>query len=159
MIDPRHFRVYVIRPALKVIGLWSDAAERLVLGTALVESRLRYLHQIGGPALGPFQIEPSTHDDLWKHYFPFRQRLAADVQQLATLSRNPDQLAWNLGYGAAICRIIYWRRPEPLPAATDIRAMGLYWKEHYNTHLGKGKIEDWIRRAEPILKRPYHQWR
>lgn len=152
MIDPKHFRIYVIRPTLKHLGLWSYAAELLVLGTALVESRLTYLHQIGGPALGVFQIEPKTHDDVWKNYLLHRDKLAKSVVGLSTPFLNSDQLAWNFGYGAAMCRIIYWRRPEPLPSALDIQGMGAYWKAHYNTHLGEGTVQGWMYNASSILK-------
>jgi hypothetical protein len=46
-------RQYVIRPTLQRLGLWSLAAENLLLGTAAQESKLGYyLHQLEGPALG-----------------------------------------------------------------------------------------------------------
>ena len=59
----------VIRPALTKINLWSRSAEELVLGTAIVESGLTYLKQRGeGPALGLWQIEPATHEDLYTNF-------------------------------------------------------------------------------------------
>ena len=59
----------VIRPALTKINLWSSSAEELVLGTAIVESGLTYLKQHGdGPALGLWQIEPATHEDLYTNF-------------------------------------------------------------------------------------------
>ena len=61
MIDHAQFREHVVRYALKCTGTWSHAAENLVVGTALAESGLKFLRQKGGgPALGLFQIEPST---------------------------------------------------------------------------------------------------
>ena len=35
-----------------------------------------------------------------------------------------DNLAANLLYGAAVCRLIHYRRPEPLPEALDIEGGG-----------------------------------
>jgi hypothetical protein len=32
--------------------------------------------------------------------------------------------------------------PEGLPDATDPYALGAYWKKHFNTYLGKGRIID-----------------
>ena len=56
----------VIRPALAKINLWSRSAEELVLGTAIVESGLTWFRQWGdGPALGLWQVEPSTQNDLY----------------------------------------------------------------------------------------------
>ena len=53
----------VIRPALSKINLWSPNAEELVLGLAIVESGLTYIRQWGGgPALGLWQVEPSTQN-------------------------------------------------------------------------------------------------
>ena len=37
-LDAKQLRELVIRPALMEIELWSEAAEELVLGTAIVES-------------------------------------------------------------------------------------------------------------------------
>ena len=66
-LDVNQVRLYVVRPALQEIGLWSQVAENLVLGTAVTESRLKYLKQLGkGPALGIFQMEPFTHNDIWR---------------------------------------------------------------------------------------------
>ncbi len=40
---------------------------------------------------------------------------------------------WNLAYATAMCRVHYLRVPRPLPDAGAVRAMGEYWKRHYNT--------------------------
>ena len=61
MIDADHLRREIVAPALRHIGMWSEAAENLLLGTAAVESRMgTYLRQIGGPALG------MVHAMFWK---------------------------------------------------------------------------------------------
>ncbi len=124
MLDPQHFLAYVVRPSLDSIGLWSPAAERLLLGTAIVESELTWLRQHGdGPARGVYQIEPATHDDIWAHYLAYRERLAERVARLAGERPRLDQLAWNLGYATAIARLVYYRRPEPLPPADDLAGL------------------------------------
>lgn len=40
MTDADHLRREIIAPALRHIGMWSEAAENLLLGTAAVESRM-----------------------------------------------------------------------------------------------------------------------
>ena len=83
MLDPQHFLAYVVRPSLESIGLWSEAAERLLLGTAIAESQLTWLRQHGGgPARGVYQIEPATHDDIWANYLAYRDGLANRVARL-----------------------------------------------------------------------------
>lgn len=147
MIDIPQFRKNIIVPALTVIGAHSDAAEELVLGTALQESRLQYIKQLGnGPALGFFQMEPATHDDIWINYLAFQDDLKTKLLTLAAPSNgqvSSNELMGNLWYAAAMCRIHYRRVADPLPQAGDVPGMASYWKEHYNTHLGAGTEEEY----------------
>ncbi|MEE8501003.1 MAG: hypothetical protein V3S27_10560 [Kiloniellales bacterium] len=153
MLDPGQFRRLVVRPALQAIGLCSPAAERLLLGTALTESGLTWLAQKGGgPALGIFQIEPATHADVWTNYLAYRENLASRVASLASEQPRLGQLVWNLAYATAIARLIYYRRPEPLPAAADLAGLARYWKAHFNSALGAGSAEDFLTRAGPVLE-------
>lgn len=144
-VDPRHFRANVVRPALRDIGLWSEAAELLVFGTAVQESGLRWLVQLGGPALGFFQMEPATHADIHHNFLGYRPELNRQVLGLLALGQpRVDQLVWNLRYAAAMCRVHYLRDRQPLPAAGDVEGMGALWKRHYNTPAGKGRAEEFV---------------
>ena len=165
MLDISDFRELVVRPALQHLaergfrpGLWSEAAETLVIGTAAHESGgFKYLWQRkangvrlthGQAGRGLFQIQPDTHQDMWRNYLRFRPPLMAALRDLsiwACQSFAPEdgpaddqELIGNLSYAAAVCRLIYWRRPEPLPPAGDIEGLGRYWKAHYNTAKGGG---------------------
>lgn len=134
MIDLKQFRDYVIRPTLALLNLGGAAAEQLLLGTALTESGLIWLHQMGsGPARGVYQIEPATHDDLWRNFLAFRQPMADLVAKLQTREPMLDQLITNLSYATAICRLLYYRHADPLPVAGDATAMAAYHKKIYNT--------------------------
>lgn len=153
MIDPAQFRTRVIRPAIRALGLWSAAAEDLLLGTALVESGLTYLVQHGGgPALGVFQIEPATHEDVLENWVRFRPEYDARLDAIAAPAADEDdlrdQLVWNLAYAAAIARLVYYRRPEPLPVRGDVAGYAAYWKRFYNTHLGAGREDKFVRAFE-----------
>lgn len=69
MVNVQQFRNLVLDPTLKQSGLYFLEASDLLLGTALVESNLEHLKQIGGgPALGFFQMEPETFDDIFYRY-------------------------------------------------------------------------------------------
>ena len=153
MLDPHAFRRQVIRPALVKLGLHSPAAEALLLGTALSESGLVHLVQTGGgPARGLYQVEPATHRDIWLSYLAYRPRLAGRLLGLTAGARpGAGQLVWNLGYATAIARLVYFRVPDPLPAAQDIAGLAAYWKAHFNTPAGKGRARDFIARAGPYL--------
>ena len=140
MLHVPQFRLLVVRPALTHLGLWSAAAENLLLGTAVHESGLRFLRQLGdGPARGLFQIEPATHDDLWENFLRRRRALRTKVAALAApVPSRLEQLATNAAYATAMARLVYLRAPEPLPAAHDVEALARYWKRHYNTARGGG---------------------
>ncbi len=154
MLDPQHFLAYVVRPSLDSIGLWSPAAERLLLGTAITESELTWLRQHGDrPARGVYPIEPVTHADIWANYLAYRDELANRVARLAArASPRAEQLTWNLGYATVIARLVYYRRPEPLPAADDLAGLARYRTAHFNTALGAGALEDFPTRAGPVLE-------
>lgn len=148
MISIPQFRELILQPALTVIGIHSPAAEELVLGTALQESRLQYIKQLGnGPALGFFQMEPATHEDIWKNYLAYHDDMAEKAKSLAAPTTaahpSPNEMIGNLWYAAAMCRIHYRRVPDALPAAGDVPGMAAYWKEFYNTYLGAGTEEEY----------------
>jgi len=148
MLDPAQFTKHIIRPALEAIDLYSEAAAELLLGTAIQESRLTYLKQIGGgPALGVFQMEPATHDDLYTNFLAYKQKLSAKVGQLIVTPIPAAEMIWNLYYAAAMARIQYYRDSAPLPEAGDISRQASYWKRVYNTTAGAGTeaeyLENW----------------
>lgn len=149
MIHADDLRTLIIRPALQHIGLWSQAAENLLVGTWFVESSIggrTHLKQVGGPAFGGFQIEPPTHQDTYQNFlrYPKQNALRDAVLSLVPPSGfDADgnvldtQLIGNLLYAAAIARIKYYRAPAALPSAGDLPALARYYKDHYNTAAGK----------------------
>lgn len=141
-------RLLVIRPTLEKIGLWSQAAENLLLGTAAHESLMgHYLRQQKGPALGIYQIEPQTHQDVWHHYLNYRKAMAGPIKQLVNSASDipeDNELIINLAYATAIARIIYYRAPEKLPEADNVEGLASFWKKHYNTVAGKGSENEFI---------------
>lgn len=130
----------------------SEAAERLLVLTAAVESDGRHVVQVGGgPALGLWQMEPDTAEDIYKNYLRYRSRTHEFVvdQQRGLSVENALRLL--PVYGAVMARLHYRRAPQRLPDENDAFGMAAYWKDHYNTHLGAGKIE----KAERCFRRLY----
>lgn len=142
------FRSSVLVPVLSRIGTWTLAAEELMLGTAIQESLcLSHRRQIGGgPALGYFQMEPSTHDDIWANYLNYRHTLSNNVASfLSSPTANKYlELENNDKYAAAMARVHYMRVSTPLPSQGNTASQANYWKQHYNTPLGKGKPQEYI---------------
>lgn len=148
-INSSQLHQQVIAPALSVLGLGGQAAEELLTGTCLQESDGGfYLHQLGqGPAIGIFQMEPRTHNDLWASYLSRRADLSTKVSLLLLPGMQPlDQLAGNLLYAAAMARLLYYRVPEALPPAGDIAAQAAYYKRWYNTAQGAASVESYLTR-------------
>ncbi|MZR30883.1 hypothetical protein [Sneathiella litorea] len=144
-------RGLVVRPTLTALQMGGEAAENLVLGTGLVESGFRALRQVKGPALGVYQCEPATYDDILR-YLERREDIARRLRPLAAGDWPPtaEQLVWNLKFATAICRIHYWRKPGAIP--TDRAGQAAYWKRHYNTALGRGTVARYMKCARPLTE-------
>lgn len=142
-LDVKQFRQYIVRPALEAIGLWSEAAEELVTGTAFVESTLNYVKQVGGgPAVGVCQIEPATYSDLCNRVYSHQPLagLALKVLNMPAFPATADYLMGNMTASVIFCRLKYYLHPDPLPSANDYGAMAAYHKKIYNTSLGDTEI-------------------
>jgi hypothetical protein len=136
-INAKQLRDLIVRPTLTGMGMWSESAENLLMGTAAQESHLgHYLKQVGkGPALGIYQCEPATHNDIARW---------AKLKGLPFADAAPERLVYDLRYASQVCRLHYYRKPGALPAADDIEGLAAYWKKHYNTVLGAGKPEEFV---------------
>ncbi len=135
----------IVKPALTLIGLDTPVAINLVTGTAVVESKVEYLHQVGsGPALGLWQMEPATERDCWTNYLKFNASLMEKVEALlapyTVVNQRTQQLVWNLYYAASMCRIRYKRSPKALPGNVAVE-LANYWKTVYNSNLGAGAVD------------------
>lgn len=157
----------VIRPTLETLSelsgreLGGEAAEELLLFTALHESGgLRHRRQLsGGPALGLYQMEPATHDDIWMHFLSNREDLDTAMRDMFTPADGQIEAAMleqDDGYATAMARLHYFRARQELPAAGDAGGQAAYWKRHYNTTLGKGTVAGflesrrWLEGGEPV---------
>lgn len=146
-LNVAQLRDLVVRPALRDIGLHSQAAEDLVMGTGAQESRLEYIKQIRGPALGLFQVEPATYFDYWDNFIDRRPELRDAIFESLDVTYRPpvERVVHDLRFAAMMCRIHYRRIRAPLPPEGDVEAMAAYWKRYYNTVHGRGTEEEFVR--------------
>jgi len=145
---------YIVIPILKQMSIpYSEEAVELLLMTCAHESNGgEYIKQIEGPALGIYQMEPATHDDVWNNYLQYRQELSLDVYTaLGNTNANADLMIGNMYYATAMARIHYWRVSEALPKRFNYTterkffvALAHYSKTYYNTHLGKAIPEKYL---------------
>lgn len=158
MIYCNHIRKYIIQPTLRGIGKYSRNAEELLLLTAAQESQLgTYLHQLdNGPAVGIYQMEPATHDDIWTHYLKYNQHLADKILQWelprAFEESDAKEMAGNMYYATAMARAFYLRFAESLPEYDDVRGMAKYYKKYWNTKLGAATVTETVENYQRYVK-------
>lgn len=135
-----HFQKNLINPTLLQLNLYSDAASNLLLGTGLQESCL------GKLSSNIFQIDLTTAEDIKNNYLAFRPQLSKAVDKLYDPTHSQEwNLKNNIPYEIAIARIVYLRSRHDLPDANDSEALARFWKDNYNTYLGKGTVQQYRR--------------
>jgi len=155
MFNIEQFRKYIIVPSLSKLQLYSNDAEELLVFTCAVESRGgTYLKQIKGPALGIYQMEDATYNDIWQRYIRFQNSLSMMLGLNFNASRMPEQdrMIYDLEFATAMARIHYLRVKEPLPKYDDVEAIWAYYKQYYNTVLGKSKKTESIKAYHAFLE-------
>lgn len=134
---------HIITPTLKYMGgnYCTDNARMLLLATAAIESKCGYyIKQVGGPALGVWQMESATHDDIWVNCDAlFKSRFKLRIVRMA-FKKSPLSVHENMivspMYACAMARLKYSMDAEPLPDHNNLMAMYVYYKRIYNTPLG-----------------------
>jgi hypothetical protein len=137
----------IIKLSLQHMNLDSEDAREMIYRTGKAESGYRTLQQYGGgPALGFFQMEPATAIDIWDNYVMYRPKYRDKLLSLGFDDGTLDFcLLSNVALQAAFCRLHYRRVPSALPKSGDIEGQAKYWKKYYNSHLGKGTIEHFMK--------------
>ena len=138
-ICARELRHYVVRPALKHLGMWHPSAENLLLGTAARESALGFhLKLANHQALGIYQISPRMHRNIWDHFLASKPDLASKVRGLASqrefLAHPHHELATNLVYASAIAWLVYHRCNINIKSVdkNDTVALGKLWQKYFH---------------------------
>ncbi len=137
----------IVTPIILDLELPGDEFARVQLMTGIgnVETGYRMRHQIGGPALGYWQVEPRTHDDLWRNWLRARPALAEVARSClpAQFDGQPNAEAMVVSdrYAACIATLVFYRSPVALPPRRDARAQCAAWKAAYNTAAGAGSVD------------------
>lgn len=120
--------------------------------TLAQESLCGYYHyQVKGPAIGFFNMEIPTHNDIWNNFLTYKPGLAEAVTDFMMKGFTKEtSLELCHGYQVVMARMQYWRRREPLPPSTNSRAMADYYKRYYNTSAGDATVESAILKYEDL---------
>lgn len=157
-MNPKQLRETIIKPVLKYLEPeipYSEHAVELLMMTAAHESILGYyLHQVGGPANGIYQMEPPTEVDIWENFLEYNSDLADKIRNLTLVTLvdeelEANELCANLYYATAMARAHYYRDSEALPVGSlsdesTIRALAAYAKRVWNTEDGKATVDDYF---------------
>lgn len=148
MLNVNQFRELIVKSSLNDLLLYSVDAEELMIFTCAVESvGGTYIRQVKGPALGIYQMEPETHNDIWRNYLITRQPLVMRLFSNFDISVIPSEsrLIYDMRYATAMTRIFYFRVKDSLPPANDENAIWEYYKKYYNTSEGSATKEESIK--------------
>jgi hypothetical protein len=115
-------------------GLDKPEAVELLLGTCAQESAFgTYIRQLGGgPALGVFQMERITFQDL-QDRFGRKFLIIQEFEFNDLIKLRPSTI---------MARIKYYSCPGIIPVT--LIGQAAYWKRWYNTPLGAGKVEEYL---------------
>lgn len=132
--DPADFARQIIQPGIEAIQHYDPASLVLDLGTGIQESKLKYVRQIGGAALGYFQMEPFTFNDLFSRWLgpSSRQYIMDGLRMLTPHPEDPESLVTCPQFAAAMCRVKYLSIPAIAPQADDVAGMAAYYLKYYN---------------------------
>jgi hypothetical protein len=152
-MDAQQLHDYIIKPTLQYMGgrYYSKESAFLLLCTAAIESNCgQYIKQINGPALGIFQMEPMTHNDIWKNCDALKSEFGEIIRNLAPIYSviADNDLIDTPKYACAMARLKYSMDPNPLPKLTgdssvDLKSFYDYYKRVYNTELGASTYDKW----------------
>ena len=153
-INVKHLRKFVVTPTLRDIGLWSQEAEELVLGTIAIESTMGYnIRQLGNEyARGLGQCEPPTFEWLVYDYLLAKHPdLYAKISRVCGIDKYKiEYLDWNLALAVALIRVRYLPAPGKIPQ--ELAGQAAYWKKYYNASPNGRSAQDYIRIYDRLVR-------
>jgi hypothetical protein len=155
MLNIDQFRELIVKSTISELMLYSEAAEELLIFTCAVESLGgTYLQQVKGPALGIYQMEPATYNDIWQNYIRNNGSISMRMFSLFHIAFMPseDRLIYDLRYATAMTRLHYARVQAPLPDPKNENAIWEYYKKYYNSVLGKAEKRESIKKYHSFLE-------
>lgn len=155
-MNPEQLLELIITPTHKYMGgnYQSDSADLLSLCTAAIESDCGYyIKQVNGPALGIWQMEPDTYNDIIDNCDAINEKNVRFYNKINGLwNYNGYGLIHGLVghpmYACAMARLKYSMDSKALPKVTgnrqeDEQSFWRYYKRVYNTPLGKSTFAKW----------------
>jgi len=132
MIHRKELEEYIIGPALKEINMHSNDAVHLLLVTAALESDLGFhIKQVNGPALGIYQMEPNTHDDIWDNVLAYNSSKLQRMIGSGNGCSMPSRMIYDLKYATCMARVLYSRYKDAIPGRQDTDSIIHYYLKYW----------------------------
>ena len=143
-MDAQQLHDHIIKPTLQYMGGNYDSkdARFLLLCTAAIESKCGYyIKQVNGPALGIWQMESKTAEDIWQNCDAICSGNSRVEKLGGSFEFDDNTLIQYPMYACAMARLKYSMDKAPLPDRHDIKAVYDYYKRIYNTPAGASTYE------------------
>ena len=116
-----------------------------IIGTAIIESNVTNVKQQGGgPALGYFQMEPRTREDILTNYIGYHPLMMKQLSKaVGSLSCSDKEFMLNPALQVVFCWLHYRRYKA---WGENVWMYAVNWKRKYNTMKGKGKSSEYVKR-------------
>ena len=131
-----------------------DDLTNLLLETCAVESDFgKLIKQVNGPALSIYQIEPNTYNFIDK----LLETKYTDIYNFTKyfIDKNKTQVhtrMCNIPHGTIAALVYYLHTAnDKLKDISTREKRASIWKTYYNTHLGKGTVESYLRKSKLYL--------
>lgn len=171
MLNYKQLKDFIIKPSLEALDLYNPNLEELLSGICAQESLGgTYIHQDKGTALGIYQMEPKTHDDIWQNYLikildssinlyykiihSNNLKIALNKTFFGRITGQPDSklLMYNLFYATQMAAVFIHRLNRDFPDRANVKDMAKFWKAFWNTPEGKGTTDEFVNNYNKFIK-------
>jgi len=147
MLDYKQLHDFVAKPLLSQIKNGMSGIDAFMMCVAHESKGGTYLKQThDGPAKGIIQMEPDTHNDVWRNgdsIWDNALKLGIIERWQYDIKTHPtsDRLIYDLRYNVFMFRQFMFMQPGVLPVRS--RELAKYLKKYYNTEKGKATAESY----------------
>jgi hypothetical protein len=121
----------------------NHTAHKLIVETATTETGLgRIKDTTLGAGMGICQFDKMPFYDIRDRSAKYKEKIYRELGVDIDLVEW-EHLRYNSFLSLLFCRLHYKPFPEAIPQ--DIKNRAAYWKKYYNTELGKGDVEHYLR--------------
>lgn len=154
MFDITQFRQEIVMQSLSPLNIRSPHVVELLVFTCATESAGgTYVHQVKGPALGIYQIEPTTFTDIWTNYILRKPDIVNMLSLHFGIHRvpQPQDVVYDLRL-ATIMTAMFYQYRKAIPVDSEISTLWKLYKQYYNTDKGAATEDASIKAYKKFIK-------